>query len=54
VESRNAVHAVAIDERQGTVAELRRTVHEDFRQRRALEEAEGGRRVQFYVHASNP
>ena len=49
MKARNAVHAVAIEERDGGVAERRRAVDERFRKRRALQKAEGGGGVELDI-----
>ncbi len=50
MKARDAVDAVAIEQRQRRIAERRGTLDEGFRQRRAVEKGKRGRRVQFDVH----
>jgi hypothetical protein len=49
VETGRAIHAVGIDLGERRVAERRGTLDERFRQRCALQKAEGRRGVKFYV-----
>jgi hypothetical protein len=50
MKSRDAVDAVAIDERQRPVADLHRSVDEDLGKRRTLKKAEGRRGVELDIH----
>jgi hypothetical protein len=50
VESRDAVDAVAVEQRQRRVVELRRALHQGFRQRRAIEKGKRRRSMQFDIH----
>src|SRR5262249_41933765 len=50
VKARQPVDAIAIDQRERRVAELRRAIDERLRQRRALQKTEGRRGVELDVH----
>jgi hypothetical protein len=49
VEARQTVDAVAVQQRDRRIPELRRAIDERFRQRRALQKAEGRGRVQLDI-----
>ena len=49
VKPRRAVHAVAIEQRERRIAEIGGAIDERFRQRRALQKAEGGGGVELDV-----
>jgi len=49
VETRSAVHAIAIEKRDRRICELGGAIHEHFWQRRALKKTEGGRGMEFDI-----
>ena len=52
MESRRAVHAIGVEQRERGIAERGRALDERFGQRRSLQEAEGRRGVELDVHGS--
>jgi hypothetical protein len=53
MKARQAVDAIAVEERDGGVAELGGALDERFGQRGALQKAEGRGRVELDVHGEN-
>jgi hypothetical protein len=50
VKPRQAIDAIGIEQGERGIAKRRRAFDQRFRQRGALEEAEGGRSVEFDIH----